>query len=258
MEKVNYHTHCHLCGHAKGKAYEYAKEAIKHNFTCIGFSDHLPFPKNQYGSGMNFADIDKYKKELEAAKNILPSNIKMMSGFEGEYINGFEYYYEELLCKMGFEYLILGQHFVFNDNGSMQKISKLTDTSVYLDYANNVLTGMKTGYFSFIAHPDIVFMNNFVWDKNCEKACDLIIDAAVKYNYILEYNANGIRKGVVNFTEGPRRQYPYNKFWQKVTDTNIRVLVGSDCHAPNQLYDHCMQTALKEGNDLSLNIVTSF
>ena len=43
MERVNYHTHCEYCRHARGKAREYVEEAVKKGVVKLGFSDHMPF-----------------------------------------------------------------------------------------------------------------------------------------------------------------------------------------------------------------------
>lgn len=53
---------------------------------------------------------------------------------------------------------------------------------------------MKTGLFLAVAHPDIYMADNFVWDDNCKKAADIIIDTAVITGTVLEYNANGFRR----------------------------------------------------------------
>ncbi|MFU8786768.1 MAG: PHP domain-containing protein [Candidatus Izemoplasmataceae bacterium] len=42
MFKANYHTHHKLCKHAIGDANDYVKEAVRLNFSHLGFSDHAP------------------------------------------------------------------------------------------------------------------------------------------------------------------------------------------------------------------------
>ena len=93
----------------------------------------------------------------------------------------------------------------------------------YIDYAESICKGMKSGYFTFIAHPDLIFLNDFPWDDNCEKACDLIIETAKKQDLILEFNANGLRRGLRNFYDGKRYPYPHKRFWEKAASKKIDV-----------------------------------
>ncbi|MBQ2467372.1 MAG: hypothetical protein II506_06345, partial [Lachnospiraceae bacterium] len=41
---ANYHTHTPRCMHAVGEEREYIEAAIKHKFSVLGFSDHVPQP----------------------------------------------------------------------------------------------------------------------------------------------------------------------------------------------------------------------
>ena len=117
---------------------------------------------------------------------------------------------------------------------------------------------MKTGYFCCVAHPDYMFINSFAWDGNCERACDIIIDAAVKEGCLLEYNANGYRRGVDEFEDGLRLQYPHRRFWERAAGAGVPVLIGSDCHSPEKLYDEFMYLAWLDAKALKLNIVTGW
>jgi histidinol-phosphatase (PHP family) len=125
----------------------------------------------------------------------------------------------------------------------------------YIDYAKSIARGMETGYFKFVAHPDIMFVNDLPFDKNCEKACDIIISAAEKNDFILEFNANGFRRGIHEFTDGKRFQYPHMNFWNLVAQTSVKVLIGSDCHSPEQIWDQAVIDAYKIASDLKLNVV---
>ncbi len=60
----------------------------------------------------------------------------------------------------------------------MKNTYSLKSTKEYIEYAKSICLGIKSGYFDFVAHPDLIFINDFPWDENCDKACNLIIDTA--------------------------------------------------------------------------------
>lgn len=152
----------------------------------------------------------------------------------------------------------MGQHMYLDRLGQLCYAGGLSGTEQYPDYAESLAEGMKTGYFCCVAHPDYMFINPFVWDGNCERACDIIIDAAVKEGCLLEYNANGYRRGVDEFEDGLRLQYPHRKFWERAAGAGVPVLIGSDCHSPEKLYDEFMDLAWLDAKALKLNIVTGW
>lgn len=255
---VNYHTHTAYCRHAGGTAADYAEEAFEKGLEKLGFSDHLPFPGDPFGYRMPYEEIGAYIADVYREKERYKGRMEILCGFEGEYIRGKEDFYEKLLTGQGCEYLLMGQHMYLDRSGQLCHAAGLSGTEQYTDYAESLAEGMKTGYFCCIAHPDYMFINPFAWDGNCERACDIIIDAAVKEGCCLEYNANGYRRGVDEFEDGLRLQYPHRKFWERAARAGVPVLIGSDCHSPEKLYDAFMDDAWLDAKALGLNIVTDW
>lgn len=258
LERTNYHTHCSYCGHASGRAEDYAEEAVRKGLTRLGFSDHLPFPEDEYGSGMPYRELEDYLQEISILKENFSGKLKIFCGFEGEFLGKQWRYYEKLLSRNECDYLILGQHFYERKNGEMGYAYRMEDTAQYEEYAENMVEAMKTGYFSLAAHPDMFFVNDLPWDIHCDRACDILVEGAARYHFPLEFNANGLRKGKRMYGEGERYQYPYGKFWDKVRDgqksggprkeqkpPEIRVYVGSDCHSPEALWDEQVELAYR-------------
>ncbi|MDE6280249.1 MAG: histidinol-phosphatase, partial [Oscillospiraceae bacterium] len=161
-------------------------------------------------------------------------------------------YYEELLTKEKLDYLILGEHFYLDAHKEMHNIYFAQSTEDYLDYARAIEAALKTGYFRMVAHPDLFTLTRFAWDRNCDEAAERIIEAADRSGVILEYNANGLRRGVHDYPDGPRLMYPHPKFWEKVVGSGIPVVIGSDCHEAKQVWDGCMPTARRMLLDLGI------
>nr|WP_317357064.1 histidinol-phosphatase [uncultured Tyzzerella sp.] len=253
--KTNYHTHTFLCKHADGDAKDYLLEAIKKNMSIVGFSDHAPYPDNRYGLRMDFNELEGYINNIENLKKQYKDKITIKCGLEIEYDPSQKQYYEQLLNKYNLDYLVLGQHIYIDENNKTINSYALKNTTQYLQYGKTVIEGMKTGYFKFLAHPDVIFINDLPWDDNCDKFCKLIIDECKKNDFILEFNANGLRRGKQSFCDGYRYAYPHKKFWDEVSKENIKVIINSDCHSPSQIWDKYMDEAYEIAKYWELNVI---
>ena len=251
--KINYHTHCEKCKHAIGTVADYAQAAYEAGYNILGISDHAPFKGDMFGYRMDFLELNDYIEEVKKVQNQYMGRMDIKLGMEVEFLKEQQSFYEELLGKYEMDYLILGQHFYDKDD-KVRYVHEIASTSEYIDYAHSIKEAISKGYFFFIAHPDLIFIHDFPWDDYCVKACDIIIDAAVKYNVPIELNANGVRRGLQQFCDGERYQYPHYKFFQMVSQSKVPVLVNSDCHNPNEIDDEAMEQARKLVLDWNLNL----
>lgn len=258
MEKTNFHTHTSRCLHAGGTDVEYIEAAIENNIKILGFSDHAPYPDNRFGLRMQYNELDEYLQTMKKLKNKYLNQIEIRIGLEIEYDSEKKAYYEQLLNEKGVEYLALGQHIYVSPSKEYINIYNLDNTKQYIEYAHTVKEAIQSGYFAFIAHPDVIFLNDFPWDHNCEIASDIIIEVAYQSNIPLEFNANGLRRGLEQFCDGERYPYPHQNFWKKVAKNNIPVLINADAHHPSNIYDDKMELAYKLATDWGLNIITDY
>lgn len=255
--KSNFHTHTRRCCHAYGTESDYAKEAFEKGLDVLGFSDHAPFEDVDYGYRMQFSELPEYIESVQHEREKFAGKMRILTGLEIEYLPKYCGYYEYLLNVINLDYLALGEHF-FDVNGRLLNIFNSESTGDYIPYAKAIAEALKTKYFSFLVHPDIMFINCFAWDKNCDKACEIIVDAAVSTNTPIEYNANGIRRGQQVYPDGKRDPYPHPKFWTMAKEAELKVLVGSDAHSPEQVYDEFMELGIKRANEFGLNIINEF
>lgn len=252
---TNFHTHTYRCQHAIGTEEDYTVAAIKEGVEILGFSDHAPFPDKDFGLRMQYSELDDYINEIERLKRVYDGKIKLLKGLETEYHPQYLSYYKELVKKRGLDYLVLGEHTYTMPNGKIYNIFFADSTEDYVNYANAVCEAMETGLFAFVAHPDLMFINDKLWDNNCEKACRLIIDCAEKTDTPLEFNANGMRRQKQYYIDGFRYPYPYEIFWEMVKGRNICVIVNSDNHIPEQVNDEYVKLARQTVKDLGLNLI---
>ncbi|GAA0741116.1 histidinol-phosphatase [Clostridium oceanicum] len=248
MKKTNYHTHHYRCKHAKGEIEEYVKAAKNKGLEEIGISCHAPFKDSRVlGDRMDYSELKTYLKEIDEVNNKYPS-IKVLKSLECEYFHQLHDYYDEL-SKLT-DYLILGHHAVIiNDDKIVDMFFAETKEELSL-YKKEALKALNTGLFKIFAHPDL-FMNSYSkWDKHCENIAKEILEACIKNDVIIEYNANGLR---VN------KNYPNKEFWQYVAKNykDIPVIVNSDAHDPEYIYDDFVIEAIKQAKDLGLNLKDS-
>lgn len=253
--RTNYHTHTPHCGHAVGKdAAEYAKAAFEQKMDILGFSDHAAFPDTDYGCRMPYEEMGIYFREVEELKKeYQPKGMEIYKGLEIEFLPKYlniegipgKNYYEYLLNDRKVDYLLCGEHFFIDASGVIDNIYNIKDTKQVIAYAKSCRAAMETGYFKMLAHPDLFGVNAFPWCEDYDRACDIILEGAVKSGTILEYNANGFRRGIHSFPDGDRLMYPLTKFWDKVKGTEIKVIIGSDSHNPTEIWDFAIEKAKK-------------
>lgn len=130
IQRVNYHTHCDRCRHARGCAEEYVKEAVKAGVTNLGFSDHMPFYDDRFGLRMPYAELEDYLREITALREAYRDKLTISRGFEGEYVRGDNAYYEKLLSRDDCDYLLLGQHFYEKADGELINVYQLGEENL--------------------------------------------------------------------------------------------------------------------------------
>jgi histidinol-phosphatase (PHP family) len=123
------------------------------------------------------------------------------------------------------EYLILGQHFLRNEEpGEVPSSKQTTEEARLILYVDQVIEGLKTGRFSYLAHPDLI---HYVGDDSiyCREMKRLCM-AAGELDIPLEINLLGIAEG---------RQYPKDIFWQIASKCGNTVILGCDAHQPHRM-----------------------
>lgn len=252
---TNFHTHTYRCKHASGTELEYTRAAVEQGIDILGFSDHGPFPDYDFGLRMDFSELPEYISETEKAKTEFSDKIKIYKGLEIEYHPKYIEYYKELKSQYAFDYLILGEHQYTISSGEIKNIAFAESTKNFLEYAEALCEGMESGLFDIAAHPDIMFKIHFGWDNNCEKACEMIMLCAEKNNFPIEYNANGLRRGLQNYPDGIRYPYPHEAFWRRISGSKIPVIIGSDAHTPEQIRDRAVILAEENTAKFNLNVI---
>ncbi len=228
---ANYHAHTYRCGHASGTEEEYIKSAISGGIKIMGFSDHVPFAfenGNEYPWHVQTKDAEDYIKTLSELREKYKDEIKIYIGFEMEYIDK---HFDEMLeyvKSLGAEFLILGQHFSRFDSFDVAYYSSGPnyDEEILISYTDLVIKAIKTGAFSYIAHPDI--FNYDIESKEYKREARRLCEAAKEYDIPLEINLLGIDEN---------RWYPNEVFWSIAGEVGNKVVFGLDAHTAERAYD---------------------
>jgi len=137
------------------------------------------------------------------------------------------------------DYLIMGQHFLEHESDETYTGTPTKSDAFLKEYVDTVITGMETGAFLYLAHPDLINYEGpgAVYEREITRLCKALYDLRIP----LEINLQGLLQ---------HRHYPSERFWKIVGRVGNRVVLGVDAHHPSQIigqevYDRAMQMAEK-------------
>lgn len=227
MMKTNYHTHTYRCNHAAPDERAYVESALREGFRVLGFADHVPQPfRGDYVSGMRMRpeQTEDYVSTIAALKWEYRGEIDIHIGFEAEYYPAL---FDDLLRMLEpteYEYLILGQHFLGNEQGEPYTGVATEDPAALTRYVDQCAEALNTGAFSCFAHPDIahVHCEESFYRSEMRRLCREAKACGVP----LELNLLGL---------GQHRHYPAPAFWEEAAVVGCKAVLGWDAHAADWL-----------------------
>ena len=151
--------------------------------------------------------------------------IKILIGFEAEYYPAHFDAMMEMLSPYDYDYMILGQHFIDNET-SPYAATPVTDEAALARYVDQVLCGLSTGKYTYLAHPDVY---NFVGDEetyylHMKRLCE----GCKRMNIPLEINLLGLMG---------HRHYPSDRFYRIAGEVGNDAVIGCDAHQVEAVAD---------------------
>lgn len=221
---ANYHTHTWRCHHADGSERAYVEQAIAAGIRILGFSDHTPcvFPGGYLSYFRMLPDqAEDYFRTVSDLKREYAGQIDIHIGVEAEFYPACFDGLVELLRQYPCEYMILGQHFTYNECDGVYSGRRTAEESVLIQYVDQVLEGLQTGLFTYLAHPDLLHWQGdpAAYEREMTRLCR----GAEELDIPLEINLLGLMD---------RRQYPCDAFWRIAGQVGNRVILGCDAHEP--------------------------
>jgi len=250
----DWHTHNELCRHAVGTIEDYVKKAIEMNLDLIGISDHFPYEYLKNGTvlieevpyqeyAMKLTEVELYFSTIEKLKIKYNNDIQIRIAFEIDYFRS----QEEILKKhfqnrvdnldyiLGAVHMLHGKSklFAFDDRRflGMYKDYESID-NIYLEYYHKLQNMISSEEFDFdvVCHFDLPKKYNKRANDKDLVMNEVIktLELAKKANLTIEINTGGLRKEI-------KEQYPRSDIIEKIYELDIPILLGSDCHQPNEL-----------------------
>lgn len=233
MKKTNYHTHTPRCMHAVGEEREYIDTAIEHGYEILGFSDHTPWLyESDYVATMRMplSQFPDYKAKVLSLKSEYESKIQILLGLEVEYFPKYMDWLKKFIVEEDLDYIILGHHFRETDEYGGYYGTCVKTHDDLEEYINSAIAAMKTGLYSYMAHPDLFMRgyNNGVFDEFAGNQVRRLCAASKKYDVPFEYNINGLNYNVKMGIEN----YPHHAFWEIAGEEGVSAYIGVDAHDP--------------------------
>lgn len=227
LPRVNYHTHTPRCHHAIGDEREYIENAIAAGLTILGFSDHTPYVFAEgYTSGVRMTpeELPEYVDTLLALRKEYKNDIEILIGLETEYYPAHFDQLLEILSPYPLDYMILGQHFLYNEYDGIFSSKPCSEEKHLAAYVDQVIAGLSTGKFAYLAHPDML---RFVGDEAIfTEYMTRLCRFAKEQDIPLEMNFLGF---------ADKRHYPSERFLRIAAEIGNEVIFGCDAHQPYRL-----------------------
>ena len=173
------------------------------------------------------------------------SDIKLYVGFEAEYIPEFFKEQKAMFDRLGCDYMIMGQHFMKSEQTGPYTGTPTDDESRIREYVDIVIEGMKTGMYSYLAHPDLINYQGLdsVYEWEMTRMCKALKELDIP----LEINMLGISAG---------KHYPTDRFWCIPHDIGNKVILGLDAHTVDNICDvESYEKALDIVRKYDLNLI---
>ncbi|WP_404404335.1 histidinol-phosphatase HisJ [Jeotgalibacillus malaysiensis] len=249
------HIHTPYCPHGSQDALSlYAEKAIEAGLKDITFTEHAPLPEGFYDtvpdkdSGMRQEDLEHYLKDIEAIKKVYKKDLRIHTGLEVDYIEGFEEETRNFLNQYGpaLDDSILSVHFLkaadryvcldFSPDAFKELIS-LTGSAdaVHSLYYETVIQSALADLGEYkpkrMGHITLArkFQRLFPALDSHEAEIQQLLNVIKSRNLELDYNGAGTGKPYCQET------YPSPAIASAAHQMGIKLVYGSDAHTASGL-----------------------
>lgn len=244
------HIHTPFCPHGTKDSLEgYVEKALSLGFKEISFTEHAPLPKGfidptpDQDSSIKIEELELYFDEIARMKSIYNGRIKINTGLEVDYIEGFEVQTRSFLNEYGkfLDDAILSVHFLKYENaydcldyspdvfGQMAEKYGSID-ALYEAYFKTLLKSIHSELGPYkpkrIGHMTLVnkFQKKFPAGRDFSEQIQEVLQAIKVKGYELDYNGAGLAKPLC------REPYPPEWVVKEAINKGIPLVYGSDSH----------------------------
>lgn len=250
------HVHTAFCPHGtKDSIGDYLERALELGYTEITFAEHAPLPEGfidptpMKDSAMRYEDLEPYFESIEEAKEKYRGKIKINTGFEIDFIEGYELQTANFLNHFGprLDDAILSVHFLKNPSGKYDCLDYSPDNfgemvkeygsvgTIHRFYYQTVLKSILADLGPYkpkrIGHITLAnkFRLKYPLALDCAGEIIEILENVLKHDYELDYNGAGTAKPLC------REPYPPDWVINEAKKRGIRFVYGSDAHQAKEL-----------------------
>lgn len=236
------HSHTEFCdGRAQMEAF--ARKAVEMGFAVYGFSPHSPVPITS-PCNMLAGNVDRYLDEVKRIQDRHGETVRFLASMEIDYLGESWGPSHPFFQSIPLDYRIGSVHFVptregepIDVDGSPARFCQRVDTQFRGDiryvvekFYEHSIRMVQQGGFDIIGHFDKIGENSSHYSPGIEDepwyqalVNDLIANI-ISNNIIVEINTK------IYADRG--RLFPGVRYWQKLVDNDIPLVVNSDAHVP--------------------------
>lgn len=249
------HIHSPYCPHGTKDSFEmYVEKAIVEGLEEITFTEHMPFP-SYFIENREFLDecalskdvVEKYFEDVEKLKPRYKDKLKINTGLEVDFVEGYEEEIKKMLNIYGpkIEDSILSVHFIkIDDNytaidwkpGFEEALKKLGSVeAIYDKYYETLLKAIKSDLGEFkpkrIGHPTLIriFNNLYPLEYKNKELLEEIVREIKERDYEVDVNTAGLRKPYCG------EIYVSDIFKELVDKYEVKKVYGSDSHTASDV-----------------------
>ncbi len=249
------HIHTPYCPHGSKDQFSlYVEKAIDAGLKEITFTEHAPLPEGftdtvpDQDSGMRHGDLENYLRDVEEVKRAYQKDLRIHTGLEVDYIEGFEKQTREFLDQYGpsLDDAILSVHFLkvaeryicldFSPD-AFQELISLTGSAdaVHSLYYNTVIQSALADLGDYkpnrIGHITLTrkFQRLFPALESHETEIQQLLNVIKSRKLELDYNGAGTVKPYCQET------YPSPAIASAAHQMGIKLVYGSDAHTASGL-----------------------
>lgn len=232
------------------------ESAIRARLTTLGFADHSPqYSEDEtiLGYRMPVSEAHNYVSVLRNLAEEYKEDIRILVGFEAEYLPKVFGDLYNLCGTENIDYLIMGQHCLAYPDGlghesvCARNVNGRPSSPLHTlkSYVDTLIEGMNTGCFTYICHPDMYYAVD-IGDAEFRGEYSRLCLRAKELDIPLEINNLG-------YTD--RRHYPTDRLFSLAKEFGNKLIVGLDAHTPEQINPDNIAATVEYAEKFGLEIV---
>ena len=241
----NFHSHTQFCD-GRAPMETMAQAAADAGMKIWGFTPHSPLCQES-SCNMKHADIESYFKEADRLKELHDGRMKILTSLEIDFMSTDFGPHIDYFQNLPLDYRLGSVHFVptqgriwLDCDGNHERFDRYLQNDYKGDlryvvekYFEQVLTMIERGGFDILGHFDKIAGNAAISDPELEDnnwyeaLIDDVISHAQSAGVFVEINTKSL------FDK--ERFFPAQRWWQKLIDAKIPLVVNSDAHYPERV-----------------------